>query len=205
MNVYYNLNGIGDVLLVTLKPINKEERGSEEKGDVTRLYDKKTGEPTGYNIFKASSYFQFEGNGLLDITEDVANKVSDILTKNQIEENIDIDHRPLFIVGYVEAKEKHPNADKLSVCKVNIGDEVLNIVCGAPNVEKEQKVVAARVGAVMPSGMVIKEAELRGIESHGMICSAKELNLPDAPQEKGILVLSDEYQVGSDFFDHNNR
>ena len=58
-----------------------------------------------------------------------------------------------------------------------------------PNVDEGQKVVVAKVGAVMPSGMVIRDAELRGVPSAGMICSAKELGLPDAPEEKGILVL----------------
>ena len=72
---------------------------------------------------------------------------------------------------------------------------------GAPNVEAGQKVVVAKVGAVMPSGMVIKDAELRGVASSGMICSMKELNLPNAPQEKGIMVLSNDYEIGQAFFD----
>ncbi|MGG3923996.1 DUF4479 domain-containing protein, partial [Geobacillus thermodenitrificans] len=61
------------------------------------------------------------------------------------------------------------------------------------------KVVVAKIGAVMPSGLVIQESELRGVTSRGMICSARELGLPNAPQEKGILVLSDEYEVGQPF------
>ena len=96
---------------------------------------------------------------------------------------------------------KHPDADKVSVLKVNVGNEHLQIVCGAPNVEAGQKVVVAKVGAVMPSGMVIKDAELRGVASSGMICSMKELNLPNAPQEKGIMVLSNDYEIGQAFFD----
>ncbi len=82
---------------------------------------------------------------------------------------------------------------------VNIGQETLQIVCGAPNVESDQKVVVAKVGAVMPSGMIIKDAELRGVPSSGMICSSKELDLPDAPAEKGILVLPEGAEVGSAF------
>lgn len=96
-------------------------------------------------------------------------------------------------------KEKHPNADKLNICKVEIGTETLQIVCGAPNVDAGQKVVVAKIGAVMPSGMLIKPAELRGVPSAGMICSARELELPDAPQEKGILVLEDSFEVGQEF------
>lgn len=68
-------------------------------------------------------------------------------------------------------------------------------------VEAGQKVVVAKVGAVMPSGMVIKDAELRGVASSGMICSMKELNLPNAPEEKGIMVLNDSYEIGQAFFE----
>src|SRR5699024_5657063 len=96
-------------------------------------------------------------------------------------------------------KEKHPNADKLNVCQVEVGEGTLQIVCGAPNVEAGQKVVVAKVGAVMPSGMIIRDAELRGVASSGMICSAKELGLKDAPEEKGILVLEDDRIVGEAF------
>ena len=103
------------------------------------------------------------------------------------------------MVGYVETKDKHPNADKLSICSVNVGDEILQIVCGAPNVEAGQKVVVAKIGAVMPSGMLIKEGNLRGVESYGMLCSARELAIPNAPSEKGILVLPEDAIVGSAF------
>ena len=68
-------------------------------------------------------------------------------------------------------------------------------------VATRQKVVVAKVGAVMPSGMVIKDAELRGVASSGMICSMKELNLPNAPEEKGIMVLNDSYEIGQAFFE----
>jgi tRNA-binding protein len=83
---------------------------------------------------------------------------------------------------------------------VDVGPETLQIVCGAPNVDKGQKVVVAKTGAVMPSGMIIKDAVLRGVASSGMICSARELALPNAPQKRGILVLDDAaYQTGQAF------
>jgi len=85
------------------------------------------------------------------------------------------------------------------VCKVDVGNEVLQIVCGAPNVDKGQKVVVAKVGATMPSGLRIKPTELRGVPSNGMICSQKELGMPNAPKEKGIYVLDDSYSVGQAF------
>ena len=105
------------------------------------------------------------------------------ITNAGFDYQLEADLSPKFVVGYVETKEKHPDADKLSILKVDVGSEKLQIVCGAPNVEAGQKVVVAKV-EVMPSGMVIKDAELRGVASSGMICSMRELNLPNAPQEK---------------------
>ncbi len=200
MNVFYNREGIGDTLLITLKVVDPQVRAFEKKGDVVRIYDEQTSETVGYNIFHASTYSTFEGNGVVELNEQVIATINDILQKNGVNEQLKADFSPKFVVGYVKEKEKHPNADKLSVCQVDIGTETLQIVCGAPNVEAGQKVVVAKVGAVMPSGLVIQEAELRGVKSYGMICSARELDLPNAPQEKGILVLNDEYEVGQPFF-----
>ncbi|MDD5372117.1 MAG: phenylalanine--tRNA ligase subunit beta [Sulfurimonas sp.] len=92
-----------------------------------------------------------------------------------------------IVFGRVLECEKHPDADKLNVCKVDVGDAVLQIVCGASNVRASLDVVVATVGAVMPDGMVIRQAKLRGVESEGMICSAKEIGLPDS--KDGIMEL----------------
>ena len=135
------------------------------------------------------------------MTEALVAELQTAITDAGFDYKLNADFSPKFVVGYVETKEKHPDADKLSVLKVDVTTEQLQIVCGAPNVEAGQKVVVAKVGAVMPSGMVIKDAELRGVASSGMICSMKELNLPNAPQEKGIMVLSDDYTVGQAFFE----
>lgn len=199
MNIFYNKEGIGDTLIITLKDIELEKRTFEKKGDIVRIFDENTNETAGYNVFDASKYVHITGNGPVDITEELIEKLNEALAQSGFEQRLEVDLSPKFVVGYVNEKEKHPNADKLSICKVNVGNEVLQIVCGAPNVDAGQKVVVAKVGAVMPSGLVIKDAELRGVASSGMICSAKELDLPDAPQEKGILVLPDEYEVGQPF------
>lgn len=93
------------------------------------------------------------------------------------------------VVGYVKSTSKHPDADKLNVCEVDIGCEILQIVCGASNVAAGQYVPVATIGAVMPSGLEIKRAKLRGVESCGMICSASELGLPKL--NEGILPLDE--------------
>lgn len=199
MNVFYNHEGVGDVLLVQLTTEKATEIRSESKGDVTLLYNETSKEPIGFNLFKASTYLQVETVGQVELTEEVVQSIQNALDQNNTEIKLDVDLTPKFVIGHVEKLEKHPNADKLSVCTVNVGSETLQIVCGASNIAEDQKVVVAKVGAVMPSGMVIRDAELRGVPSSGMICSAKELALPDAPEEKGILVLDENAQIGEPF------
>lgn len=91
------------------------------------------------------------------------------------------------VVGFVESCEKHPDADKLNVCQVNVGSGIRQIVCGASNVRAGIYVAVATVGAELPGGLIIKEAVLRGIDSHGMICSSKEIGLPSMGE--GIMIL----------------
>ena len=84
------------------------------------------------------------------------------------------------VVGEIKEAEQHPDADRLRVCKVDDGTgEIHNVVCGAPNARAGIKVPFARIGAVLPGGFKIKRAKLRGVESFGMLCSAKELELSE--------------------------
>ncbi|HZF64173.1 MAG TPA: phenylalanine--tRNA ligase subunit beta, partial [Chitinophagaceae bacterium] len=104
-----------------------------------------------------------------------------------------------LVIGEVLQTEKHPNADKLTLTKVNIGaPEPLQIVCGAPNVAAHQKVVVAPVGAtIFPTSgapLTMKSATIRGIESQGMICAEDEIGLGSS--HAGILVLNDDAPVG---------
>lgn len=199
MNLFYNKEGIGDTLIVTLGSTDRDDRAVERKGSVARVFSKETNQTIGYNIFDISSTYTVNSAGLVEESEELVSAVNDLLKENGFEDELIYDASPKFVVGLVEEMTKHPNADKLNICQVNVGEERLQIVCGAPNVDQGQKVVVAKVGAVMPSGMIIKDANLRGVDSSGMICSAKELDLPDAPKEKGILVLSETHEIGSEF------
>ena len=99
------------------------------------------------------------------------------------------------VVGVVVSRERHPNADKLSLCKVDIGKgSHLQIICGAPNVRKGLKVAVATVGAVLPNNFKIKKAKLRGVESVGMICSEAEIGLSD--EHEGIMELDSSAPLG---------
>lgn len=101
-----------------------------------------------------------------------------------------------IVVGHVKSVAPHPNADKLRVTQVDAGTgTLLQVVCGAPNVAEGQKVPCALVGAKLP-GLEIKRATLRGVESHGMLCSARELGLSD--DHAGLLVLPGDAPVGAD-------
>jgi len=104
------------------------------------------------------------------------------------------------VVGYVESCEKHPDADKLNLCQVNVGDQTLQIICGAPNVAQGQKVAVAKPGAVLPGNIKIKKVKLRGIESNGMICSLKELGIEEKyiPTDiaDGIFVFPEDATIG---------
>lgn len=106
-----------------------------------------------------------------------------------------------LVVGQVLECENHPDSDHLHVCKVNVGSEILQIVCGAPNCTKGIKVIVALVGAVLPGDFKIKPSKIRGVESFGMLCSLQELGIEEKYVEEefknGIYIFDDSVEVGS--------
>ena len=107
---------------------------------------------------------------------------------------------PKVVIGKILSCEKHPDADKLNVCKIDVGTQTLQIVCGAANVIEAEYVAVATVGAVLPGDFEIKDAKLRGVESAGMVCASSELGLPE--MGKGIMILDDsigELEIGREF------
>ena len=108
-----------------------------------------------------------------------------------------------LIIGEIKDVIKHPNADKLNLCKVYDGQNILPVVCGAPNVELGQKIVFAPVGSTLPGNFKIKKAKIRGEISQGMICSEKEVNISD--EHDGIMVLNMDASPGDLFIDYLNN
>ena len=132
-------------------------------------------------------------------------ELSETITRGGIEVDDIIDYTEgikNLVVGYVESVEQHPDADRLSVCRVDTGDESNQIVCGASNVRADTYVVVAKVGGRLPGGIKIKRAKMRGQVSEGMICSLEELGIPEdfVPKEyqKGIFIFQEAYEAGSD-------
>ena len=114
-------------------------------------------------------------------------EVEDVVDQTKLYKN--------FIVGFVKETEKHPNADKLTICKVFDGKEDLQVICGASNVKAGQKIVFAQIGSVIPNGdFTIKKAKIRGVESNGMICAEDELLLSD--DHSGIMILDEKLEAG---------
>ncbi|MDQ6599878.1 phenylalanine--tRNA ligase subunit beta [Bacillus salipaludis] len=149
----------------------------------------------------------------VDLSGVTAEELAEKITKSGIEvEGVEVLNEGIkgVVVGYVQEREQHPNADKLSKCLVDIGEEApVQIICGAPNVAQGQKVAVATVGAVLPGNFKIKKAKLRGEESNGMICSLTELGMEGkiVPKEysEGIFVFPDDAEVGTDALALLNR
>ncbi|HDC6079523.1 TPA: phenylalanine--tRNA ligase subunit beta [Staphylococcus aureus] len=138
--------------------------------------------------------------------DDSVSDLAERITRTGIEVDDLIDYTKdikNLVVGFVKSKEKHPDADKLNVCQVDIGeDEPVQIVCGAPNVDVGQYVIVAKVGGRLPGGIKIKRAKLRGERSEGMICSLQEIGISSnyIPKsfESGIYVFSESQVPGTD-------
>ncbi|HCZ8212899.1 TPA: phenylalanine--tRNA ligase subunit beta [Staphylococcus aureus] len=138
--------------------------------------------------------------------DDSVSNLAERITRTGIEVDDLIDYTKdikNLVVGFVKSKEKHPDADKLNVCQVDIGeDEPVQIVCGAPNVDAGRYVIVAKVGGRLPGGIKIKRAKLRGERSEGMICSLQEIGISSnyIPKsfESGIYVFSESQVPGTD-------
>jgi len=139
-------------------------------------------------------YIDLEGIDLKELAVEITKAGVNI-------EKVVTNHIDNLVIGEVLECVDHPNSDHLHICKVNVGDKVLQIVCGAPNVRAGLKVIVALDGAVLPGDVLIKKGTIRGEESNGMICALFELGLEEKTEEnynKGIHELPSDAPVGSD-------
>ncbi|KRL03191.1 YtpR family tRNA-binding protein [Liquorilactobacillus capillatus] len=197
----YNPNVWGDIL-VTVVHADAKQQKVEKRGKIICIKNADDGTILGFNFLDASKMVKgLAGQGQVILNGEQLMALNSILMKAGFEYKLIADEAPKFVVGFVEELSKHPNSDHLHITKTRVDNgELLQIVCGAPNIAQGQLVVVAKNGAFMPDGQVIWPGELRGVKSDGMICSARELNLPNAPAKKGILVLDpDKYTTGLEF------
>ena len=147
-------------------------------------------------------------NDYVDIANIDPKELAEKITKAGVNvEKVITNHINNLVIGEGIECENHPDSDHLHICKVNVGNEILQIVCGAPNVRKGLKVIVAQVGSVLPGNFEIKKGNIRGAESNGMLCALYELGLEEKTEEnynKGIHELDANAPVGEDPFKYLN-
>lgn len=159
----------------------------ENEKNVTKIFNEEK-ELTNINIFDHEN--EELNTGI------VTHKKIEKILKENFGEKIEIP----FVVGKILKIEKHPKSEKLNICEVSLGEEKVQIVCGAKNVTEGIKVIVAKVGAMMPSGNQIVKSKVIDIVSQGMICSFKEVGLEQT--EEGIAILPDSFEEGKGYFEN---
>ncbi|HHW1536049.1 TPA: YtpR family tRNA-binding protein [Streptococcus agalactiae] len=196
----YNREHVGDILMVIVKDSQGAKLDVDRRGQVARVYLQDSKETVAWNIFEVSSLIAIEGVGQVTLSDQVIKILNAELLKEGFEDSLVNNIEPTFVVAQIKEMIDHPDSDHLHICQVEINDgKTVQIVCGAPNASVGLKTVAALPGAMMPNGSLIFPGKLRGEDSFGMLCSARELALPNAPQVRGIIELSDQVIVGESF------
>ena len=134
------------------------------------------------------------------MTDEQVAHLNQELEREGFSERLVNDREPKFVVGEILEMVAHPDSDHLNICQVAVGpDKTVQIVAGAPNARVGLKTIVALPGAMMPDGSLIFPGALRGEKSYGMMCSPRELHLPNAPQKRGIIELDDAEVAGTPF------
>lgn len=196
----YNKEYVGDVLMVIVADSQDAKLAVERKENNARVFRQDTGETVAWNLFQVSDLVTIEGSGQVFLTDEQVATLNASLTASGFSESLVNDHEPKFVVGEIVDMVPHPDSDHLNICQVQVAaDKALQIVAGAPNARVGLKTIVALPGAMMPKGNLIFPGELRGEKSFGMMCSPRELQLPNAPQKRGIIELSAVEVVGTAF------
>ena len=138
----------------------------------------------------------------IDIKDQDVYELANKITRAGINiESVISHHIDGLVIGQIKSVDLHPDSDHLHVCKVDIGNEELQIVCGAPNVREGLKVIVATIGTILPENFEIKKSKIRGVESCGMMCALFELGLEEKTEDnynRGICELDDDAPIGAD-------
>lgn len=196
----YNKAHVGDVLMVVVADSKGAKLDVERRGDVARVFLAENGTTVAWNIFDVSNHINLEGQGQVFLSDEDVTVLNQLLGQENFDEVLVNDKEAKFVVGEIVEMVAHPDSDHLNICQVKVGeDKVIQIVAGAPNAAIGLKTIVALPGAMMPKGNLIFPGALRGEESFGMMCSPRELALPNAPQKRGIIELDSTTPVGEAF------
>ncbi|USS86756.1 DUF4479 and tRNA-binding domain-containing protein [Fructilactobacillus cliffordii] len=196
----YNPAQIGDVLVVVLGPDDGPQQVTQ-RDQIVEIKDQ-NGKVIGYNFFAAQALLPelVDQNGQVKLTPEQIQILNQQLQAAGFETGLPETETSKFVVGYVKEMKEHPKSSHLHITTTEVEDgRTLQIVSGSPNMQEGIKVVVAEVGAMMPDGLIIWPSTLKDVESDGMICSGRELRIPNAPDKPGALILPDEYEVGQPF------
>ena len=196
----YNKEYVGDVLMVIVADRQDAKLAVERMGNVARVYRLDSAETVAWNIFQVSSLIDITERGQVLLTDKEIAILNQELSQAGFEQKLVNDLEPKFVVGEIVEMVAHPDSDHLNICQVKVAaDKKVQIVAGAPNVKVGLKTIVALPGAMMPKGNLIFPGTLRGVESCGMMCSPRELQLLNAPQKRGVIELASSEAVGTAF------
>lgn len=196
----YNYPAMGDALIIVLAP-NVTNPKINQFDNVVAITDSNTNQIIGINVFGMGQQLGIqEDRGQIFLDEKQINQLNQLFKSVGLETELTVSPSKL-VVGYVESMQAHPDSDHLHITQTRVTeDETLQIVSGSPNMAENIKVVVAQPGTMMPSGEIIWDGALRGIDSAGMIVSGRELRLPGAPDKPGALILPETFgEVGEPF------
>lgn len=198
--LYYDYESIGDVLLIVFDS-NTIPNVIKRNNDVVSLY--KDDKLIGINIFNISKIMKIKAKGYIPLVSDRVLEVINTILKNSNVAELPAQKESGFRVAKIVDIEEHPDSEHLHICTVDIGEkEPLQIVCGAFNARKDLICVCATPYTFMPNGQSIIPNKLLGIDSYGMLCSGRELNLEGYEGKRGLLELDESYTIGSDFWSY---
>lgn len=198
--LYYDYESIGDVLLIVFDS-NTIPNVIKRDNDVVSLY--KDDKLIGINIFNISKIMKIKAKGYIPLVSDRVLEVINTILKNSNVPELPDQKDSGFKVAKIVDIEEHPDSEHLHICTVDIGEkEPLQIVCGAFNARKDLICVCATPYTFMPNGQSIIPNKLLGIDSYGMLCSGRELNLEGYEGKRGLLELDESYTIGSDFWSY---
>lgn len=198
--LYYDYESIGDVLLIVFDS-NTIPNVIKKDNDVVSLY--KDDKLIGINIFNISKIMKIKAKGYIPLVSDRVLEVINTILKNSNVAELPSQKESGFRVAKIVDIEEHPDSEHLHICTVDISEkEPLQIVCGAFNARKDLICVCATPYTFMPNGQSIVPNKLLGIDSYGMLCSGRELNLEGYEGKRGLLELDESYAIGSDFWSY---
>lgn len=192
----YNPQELGDILVV-ITAADVADQATKVKDGITEITAQDDHHLLGYNFMQASKILPelADQNGQVFLDDDQVAKLNAKLKSAGFDQLLAADYEPKFVVGYVEKLSDHPKSDHLKITQTKIApDKSVQIVCGSPNVAEGIKVVVARPGAMMPDGKLIWPGQLMGVDSDGMLCGFRELKIKNAPDEKGLFIIPDDWQ-----------